>query len=81
MNIVGRRITEAISLAAIGDGMMALVRPREHIALWRGGPEWWDKSLEPFARRPGLTRVVGAAGILFGIWLASRQEDSEREAA
>ncbi len=81
MSIIGRRITEAVALAAIGDGMMALLRPREHVALWRDGPSWWRKAVGPFARRPGLTRAAGAAGVLLGIWLATRQEGTRSDEA
>ena len=74
MSILSRRIGEVGGLAAIGDGTMALLKPREHAALWRGGPQWWDRTVAYFEERPGLTRTLGAAGILFGIWLAARQE-------
>jgi hypothetical protein len=59
---------------AIGDGTMALLKPREHAALWRGGPLWWDDTVRYFQERPTFTRTFGAAGVLFGIWLAARQE-------
>lgn len=74
MSIIGRRTAETIALAAIGDGVMALVKPREHVALWSAGPAWWRRMVEPFERRPGLTRAAGIAGIAFGLWLASRAE-------
>lgn len=79
MGIVSRRVAETTAMAAIGDGMMAFLRPRTHAALWRGGPRWWDRSVAYFEERPKLTRTLGAAGILFGIWLATRQEDAGPE--
>lgn len=81
MSILSRRIGEVAGLAAIGDGTMALLKPQEHAALWRGGPRWWDQTVAWFEDRPGLTRTLGAAGILFGIWLAARQESTAPEEA
>jgi hypothetical protein len=77
MSIVTRRIGEVAALASIGDGTMALLKPRKHAALWRGGPDWWDRSVRYFEERPALTRTLGAAGVLFGVWLAARQADFE----
>ena len=74
MSILSRRIAELIGLATIGDGMMAVLKPKEHAALWRGGPQWWDGmifrgSAAIDARagrcRCGLRRLArGAAGKL-----------------
>lgn len=79
MSLASKRIGEIVALVAIGDGMLALLRPDEHVALWRGGPDWWDKSLEPFAKHPRLTRAVGAAAVLAGVWIAARAEDQETD--
>jgi hypothetical protein len=81
MTIARRRVGELIALAAIGDSVMALLKPKDHAALWRGGPSWWDKSVRYFEERPELTRTLGAAGLLIAIWFAARQEDSRAEGA
>lgn len=81
MSMLSRRLGELAGLMAIGDGTMALLRPREHAALWRGGPEWWDQTVRYFEERPTLTRTLGVASVLFGIWLAARQEDTGPEKA
>jgi hypothetical protein len=60
-------------MMTIGDGVLAMLEPRRHVALWRSGPRLWRKTLTPFIRRPELTRLLGLAGIGFGLWLASRQ--------
>lgn len=80
MGLASRRIGEVIALAAIGDGAMAMLRPRGHTALWQGGPAWLDRMMEPFARRPGMTRALGAANMLFGIWLANKVENRTEQA-
>jgi hypothetical protein len=74
MSILSRRIGEVVALMAIGDSTMALLKPEAHTALWRGGPAWWDKSVRYFQERPDVTRTLGAAGIVFGIWFAARQQ-------
>ncbi|HET6535172.1 MAG TPA: hypothetical protein VFG41_03230 [Sphingomicrobium sp.] len=81
MSMLSRRACELAGLMAIGDGTMALLKPQEHAALWRGGPEWWDRTVQYFEERPTLTRTLGAAGVLFGIWLAARQEEAGAEKA
>jgi hypothetical protein len=72
--MLSRRAGELAGLVAIGDGTMAFLKPEEHAALWRGGPQWWDSTVRYFEERPTLTRTLGIAGVLFGIWLAARQE-------
>jgi hypothetical protein len=67
-----RRALEGLAMLLIGDGALALAEPRGHAELWRDGPRPWRALVEPFARRPGLTFALGAAGVAAGLWLASR---------
>jgi len=80
MSIFARRMAEVIGLAAIGDGTMAMLKPRRHAALWRGGPSWWDETIRYFEERPALMRAAGVAGIAFGIWLAARMDEAGADA-
>jgi hypothetical protein len=64
-------------MVLIGDGVMAMVCPKTDAKAWKKGPKWWCDLMEEFVRRPGLTRVVGAAQIAAGVWWALRQERSE----
>ena len=57
----------------IGDGVLTLAVPRRHILLWRIGPEGYKRLAEVFARRPALSRLLAAAEVLGGLWLALRQ--------
>jgi hypothetical protein len=68
------RAQELLGMLMIGDGVLALAEPRRHALLWRAGPAWWRELVDPFVDRPALTRALGAAGALFGLWLASRQQ-------
>lgn len=80
MSLALDRTKEPAALAMIGDGTMAMLKPRGHIALWQRGPRPWRKAMTPFVRHPMLTRLAGAAGIAAGIWLAARQEKRHERA-
>lgn len=67
------RATEVLALLLAGDGLVAMVQPRRHMLLWREGPDAWRRMSDVFVERPLLTRLVGAAELAAGIWLASRQ--------
>jgi len=70
--LLKRRGMEIVAMALVGDGALSLADPRGHAELWRRGPALWRSMIEPFARRPGLTRALGAAMVVAGLWLARR---------
>jgi len=72
--MIGTRLMEALAMLVIGDSVLAVVSPRRHVALWREGPQWWERACEPLVRHAGITRALGAAGLGLGIWLAWSQE-------
>jgi hypothetical protein len=76
--LMQKRVIESLAMLTIGDGVLALVQPRRHVALWRSGPRFWRKSLVPFVRRPQLTRLLGLSAVGLGIWCASRQWSNVR---
>lgn len=61
-------------MALIGDGVMALVRPRYDAAAWMSGPRWWRSLMRQLRRHPELTRAIGAAQVAGGVWWAICQE-------
>jgi len=69
----GRRMKETFAIVAIGDGAIELLSPREHSLLWEVGPEGTRKIARFFADNPGYMRLLGAAQVAFGLWLALRQ--------
>ena len=69
-----RRLTELLGLLLVGDGILSAVDPKRHCLLWEVGPELFQEAMDEFARHPAVTRVVGAAEAIVGLWLASRQE-------
>jgi hypothetical protein len=65
----------------VGDGLLALVSPERDALAWRMGPEPFRTLMGLMAKRPSLTRVVGAAQIAVGIWWALREEPPARRVA
>ena len=68
-----RRTKETFAILAIGDGIIELISPREHSLLWEVGPEGIRKVARFSAENPQYMRLIGAAQIAFGLWLALRQ--------
>ena len=68
-----RRVKETFAIVAIGDGAIELIAPREHSLLWEVGPEGVRKLARFSAENPTYMRLLGAAQIAFGLWLALRQ--------
>ena len=66
------RISEWAGMLMIGDGVLGLLRPSRHCLLWRGGPQWWVRSVDWFAQHPDITRAAAVAEIGAGLWLAAR---------
>jgi hypothetical protein len=71
--MVAERLAELVGMLMIGDGVLAVLEPEHHMRLWRQGPAAWERIMDPFVKRPGLTRRLGAAEVALGVWLASRQ--------
>ncbi|HVF02622.1 MAG TPA: hypothetical protein VNA27_14970 [Rubrobacteraceae bacterium] len=68
-----RRLKETIAILSVGDGVIALLAPREHSLLWETGPESVRKLVRFFADNPSYLRIIGATQIAFGAWYALRQ--------
>jgi hypothetical protein len=62
------------AMALIGDGVMALLRPKDDALAWKRGPEPWRKLMGALHDRPGLTRLIGIGQIAGGVLWALRQE-------
>lgn len=71
---VKRRLLETAAMMVIGDSVLSVAAPKQHVELWSSGPSLWKRAWEPFARHPNLTRALGVAGLGLGFWLARRQE-------
>ena len=67
-----KRTAEMAAIFMIGDGLMGLLDPDRHVALWRSDVDVVDVLVRPFADRPGRRRAYGLLQIGAGLLLASR---------
>ena len=68
-----RRLKETFAILTVGDGIIELIFPTDHSLLWEFGPARVRRVARFFAENPNLMRLLGAAQVAFGIWLAKRQ--------
>ena len=68
-----RRLIQLVALVMIGDGVSGLLKPRRHSLLWDVRPETFRAAMEALAAYPGKARLLYAAEIGIGAWLAARQ--------
>ena len=54
----------------IGDGLLGLLQPERHVALWRSEVGAVDALVKLFAGRPGRRRAYGLLQIAGGLALA-----------
>ncbi len=64
-------------MVLIGDGVMAIVHPRNDAKAWKKGPKPWRELMHALSERPHLTRAIGVAQILGGIYWALHQEEQD----
>ena len=74
MLVPSKRWKHFMAMALIGDGVMALVRPERDAEAWRAGPEAWQELMRKLREHPGLTRTIGLAQVMGGIWWALYEE-------
>lgn len=77
MNLPVRLSSDILAIMMIGDGVLSMVRPREHVGLWRRGPGPWRNLVEYFEHRPTLTATLGAVSVMAGLWLAFRATEED----
>lgn len=66
-----RRAAEMAAVFMIGDGMLGLLQPTRHVALWRSEVGAVDALVRPFAGRPGRRRAYGLLQLTAGLTLAA----------
>jgi hypothetical protein len=74
MSLMSRRWKHFTAMALIGDGVMAVLHPKNDALAWKHGPKPWKHLMGELQERPALTRAIGAAQIAGGIWWALHQE-------
>ena len=68
-----KRVVQLVALVMVGDGVVGFLKPRWHSLLWDLGPKPYRDLMIHFARKPGTARLVYAAEVILGTWLAARQ--------
>lgn len=67
------RGAEMAAMFMIGDGVLGLVQPRRHVALWKRDALGSELLVAPFRGKPGQRRLYAVVQIAAGIALAARQ--------
>lgn len=70
---MGKQFKELLVIVIIGDGVIGLAALRRHSLLWRFGPEGYKRIMTGFADHPVLVRILSAASVGAGLWLALSQ--------
>jgi len=65
------------AMVLIGDGVMALVHPERDAKAWKTGPKLWRGLMHGLSKRPALTRAIGVAQIVGGVWWALKQDEED----
>jgi hypothetical protein len=73
-----RRIIQLVALIMIGDGVTGFFKPRRHSLLWDIGPEFFRAAMETLAENPAKARLLYAAEVALGSWLAAQQTPEKR---
>lgn len=71
-DIALKRTAEMAATFMIGDGLLGLLQPDRHVALWRSGVGAVDALVRPFGGHPGRRRAYGLLQLGAGLLLASR---------
>ncbi len=73
MSIWTNRAAEMAATFMIGDGLLGLLQPERHVALWQQRAAGAERVVRPFVGRPGLRRAYAVVQIAAGLALAARQ--------
>ncbi len=74
-----RRTAEMAAIFMVGDGLIGIVQPERHVALWRSRHASIDTLVRPFDGRPARRRVYGVLQVAVGLVLAARLVAPPRE--
>jgi hypothetical protein len=68
-----KRLLELSAMMVIGDSVLGLVAPTQHVRLWKAGPRPFRNAVEALEERPKITRSLSLAGLGLGLWWAACQ--------
>ena len=68
-----KRVLDVLAVIFVGDGLLWVVAPRRRGLLWSAGPASVRRFIEGITvERPWLSRLIGAAQVAIGAWMAQR---------
>jgi uncharacterized protein YjeT (DUF2065 family) len=67
-----RRRVEALATLTVGDGLIEFLAPKGHSQSWVVGPASTRRIGMWLVDNPERMRVLGAAQVVVGVWLALR---------
>jgi hypothetical protein len=70
------RWEDLVGMILIGDGILNILRPRRHSAIWNCGPRSYRKAAEKLTEHPQVARGMGLAFVALGIWLGWRAAEA-----
>lgn len=76
-----KRGVEMAAMFMIGDGILGLLQPRRHVALWEDEALGAEILVAPFRERPGRRRAYALVQIGVGLALAARQRKDAKGTA
>lgn len=71
----GRQMKQVAAMMMIGDGVVAMIAPRQDAMVWARGPRFWRRTMVWLAEHPTATRLIGAAEAAGGVLLAVCQKE------
>ena len=77
-----KRTAEMCAVFMIGNGLVGLLQPRRHVALWTSDQPWIDRFARPDRERtPATRRLYAGAQIAAGVLLASVLQPTAKQTA
>ncbi len=73
MILLRKRAAEMAATFMIGDGLLGLLQPERHVALWQKQAGGAERTVRPFVGHPGRRRAYAVLQIAAGLALAARQ--------
>lgn len=78
MFLAPTRYKHFLAMILIGDGVMALLHPKQDALAWKKGPRVWRDLMHHLHERPSFTRAIGVTQIVGGVLWAIQQERDEK---
>lgn len=75
------RLEDLLAVILIGDGLLSLIEPERHSAIWSFGPKFYRDTNRALQQHPTVTRMIGLASIALGTCLATYRQHGRKRLA